>query len=151
MPSYQYRKSHCGNKTILRPSYLHNGISYTGKTTCLYWIGAQIISIYSKILKLPRQRTYLCLCSGYGSLHLIALWISTKPILVNFSRKRLHHDIITSRIFSMLLALLCGTCVANRWVPLAEGQQYGFLMMFLLSFRAKLVNNWSSSWRFEMS
>ena len=33
MSSYQYRKSHYGDKTILRPSYLHNGISYTGKTT----------------------------------------------------------------------------------------------------------------------
>ena len=42
MISYQYRKSHCGDKTILRPSYLHNGISYTGKTTSLYWIRAQI-------------------------------------------------------------------------------------------------------------
>ena len=41
MSSYQYRKSHCGDKTILRPSYLHNGISYTGKTTSLYWIEAQ--------------------------------------------------------------------------------------------------------------
>ena len=40
--SYQYRKSHCGDKTILRPSYLHNGISYTGKTTSLYWIKAQM-------------------------------------------------------------------------------------------------------------
>ena len=40
MPSHQYRKSHCGDKTILRPSYLHNGISYTGKTTSLYWIRA---------------------------------------------------------------------------------------------------------------
>ena len=29
MTSYQYRKSHCVDKTILRPSYLHNGISYT--------------------------------------------------------------------------------------------------------------------------
>ena len=28
MTSYQYRKSHCEDKTILRPSYLHNGISY---------------------------------------------------------------------------------------------------------------------------
>ena len=36
--SYQYRKSHCGDKTILRPSYLHNGISYTDKMTSLYWI-----------------------------------------------------------------------------------------------------------------
>ena len=44
MSSYQYRKSHCGDKTILPPSYLHNGISYTGKTTSLYWIKAQVIS-----------------------------------------------------------------------------------------------------------
>ena len=40
MSSYLCRKSHCGDKSILRPSYLHNGISYTGKTTYLYWIGA---------------------------------------------------------------------------------------------------------------
>ena len=40
MSSYQYRKSHCGDKTILRPSYLHSGISYTGKTASLYWIRA---------------------------------------------------------------------------------------------------------------
>ena len=38
--SHQYRKSHCGDKTILRLSHLHNGISYTGKTTSLYLIGA---------------------------------------------------------------------------------------------------------------
>ena len=33
-------KSHCGDKTILRPLYLHNGISYTGKMTSLYWNSA---------------------------------------------------------------------------------------------------------------
>ena len=43
MTSFQYRKSHCGDKMILRPSYLHNGITCTGKTTSLYWIGAQNI------------------------------------------------------------------------------------------------------------
>ena len=36
-PSYQYRKSHCGDKTVVRSSYLHNGVSYTGKMTSLYW------------------------------------------------------------------------------------------------------------------
>ena len=46
MTSYWYRKSHCGDKTILRPSYLHNGISYTGKTTSLYWIGALVFEKY---------------------------------------------------------------------------------------------------------
>ena len=38
--SYQYRKSHCGDKTVVIPCYLHNGISYIHKTTSLYWIGA---------------------------------------------------------------------------------------------------------------
>ena len=33
--SYQHRKSHCGDKTIWRSSYLHNGISYAGKTASL--------------------------------------------------------------------------------------------------------------------
>ena len=40
MPSYQYRNSHWGDKTILRSSYLHNGISFTSKTTSLYWFSA---------------------------------------------------------------------------------------------------------------
>ena len=40
MLSYQYRQSHCGDKTVVRSSYLHNGISYTGKMTFLYWIRA---------------------------------------------------------------------------------------------------------------
>ena len=31
MLPHQYRKSHCGDKMILWSSYLHNGISYTGK------------------------------------------------------------------------------------------------------------------------
>ena len=43
MSSYQYRKSHCGDKTVVRSSYLHNGISYTGKMSSLYWIGAQVV------------------------------------------------------------------------------------------------------------
>ena len=42
MASYQYRKSHCGDKTVVRSSYLHNGISYTGKMTSLYWIRPQV-------------------------------------------------------------------------------------------------------------
>ena len=40
MPSYQYRKSHCGDKTVVRSSYLHNGISNTSKMTSLYWISS---------------------------------------------------------------------------------------------------------------
>ena len=50
MWSYQYRKSHCGDKTVERSSYLHNGISYTGKTASLYWIGAQIPTVIDMII-----------------------------------------------------------------------------------------------------
>ena len=41
MSSYRYRKSHCGDKTVVRSSYLHNGISFAGKMTSLYWISPQ--------------------------------------------------------------------------------------------------------------
>ena len=41
MPSYQYRKSPCGDKMIFWLSYLHNEISCNGKTNSLYWIGSQ--------------------------------------------------------------------------------------------------------------
>ena len=46
MSSYQYIKSHCGDKTIWRPSYLHNGISYTGKMISLYWI-TDLVKLHS--------------------------------------------------------------------------------------------------------
>ena len=38
MKCYQYKNSHCGDKTIFRPSYLHNEFSYTSKMTPLFWI-----------------------------------------------------------------------------------------------------------------
>ena len=46
---YQYRKSHCGDKTVVRSSYFHNGISYT----TLYWIRAQMLGTPSRASKLP--------------------------------------------------------------------------------------------------
>ena len=59
MTSYQYRKSHCGDKTILRPSYLHNGISYTGKMSSLYWIRAHATSHYL-------SQSWPCYMTPYG-------------------------------------------------------------------------------------
>ena len=72
MSSYQYRKSHCGDKTILRVSYLHNGISYTGKMASLYWIRAQVISSHGidlvlseySILDITTVRVTWMLCRG---------------------------------------------------------------------------------------
>ena len=47
MSSYLYRKSHCGDKTVVRSSYLHNGISYTGKMLSLYWTRGPLVGITS--------------------------------------------------------------------------------------------------------
>ena len=55
MTSYQYRKFHCGDKTVARSSYLHNGISYTGKTSCLYWIRALRCSTTDLVRISPRK------------------------------------------------------------------------------------------------
>ena len=41
--SYRYRKSDCGDKTVVRSSYLHNRISYTGKMSSLYWISPLVM------------------------------------------------------------------------------------------------------------
>ena len=41
MSSCPCRKSHCGDKTVVRSSYLHNGISYTGEMASLYCISPQ--------------------------------------------------------------------------------------------------------------
>ena len=43
MSSYLCRKSHCGDKMVIRSSYLHNGISYRGKMTSLYWISHLVL------------------------------------------------------------------------------------------------------------
>ena len=45
LPVFMYRKS-IRWSIILRPSYLHNGISYTGKMTFLYWDGPQSASFH---------------------------------------------------------------------------------------------------------
>ena len=58
IPSYQYRNSHCGDKTIVRSSYLHNGISYTGNMTSLYWIRTLVIWITLLPYGMTRKRSH---------------------------------------------------------------------------------------------
>ena len=46
--SYQYRECHCGDKMAIRLSYLHGGISYTGKMTCFYWTRAHMLKSWNR-------------------------------------------------------------------------------------------------------
>ena len=45
MLTYRYRKYHCGDKSVVRSSYLHNGNSYSGNISSLYWV---LLSIKQK-------------------------------------------------------------------------------------------------------
>ena len=44
------------DKTVVRSSYLHNGISYTGKMISLYWIGALLV--YLDLIVSNRGKLY---------------------------------------------------------------------------------------------
>ena len=97
--SYQYRKSHCGDKMILRPSYHHNGISYTGKITFLYWIRAQ--DVYLDHVAMGISNVSLCLtlsCVNEYTLlsHVFCLEVN---LILPFVHNRMawHHSIIHSR------------------------------------------------------
>ena len=58
MLSYQYRNSHCGDKTILLPSYVHNGISYTGKTNFYIKFGLSLLKWASVVLCTERMKNH---------------------------------------------------------------------------------------------
>ena len=78
MTSYQYRKSHCGDKTILRPFYLHNGISYAGKISSLYWIRPQI-SFYQWDHLFIRM-----IAIGWWNEHIAIGWWNTQQLSIAF-------------------------------------------------------------------
>ena len=73
MLSYQYRKSHCGDQTVVRSSYLHNGISYTGKMSSLYWFRPlnEITSIFQCICQMCIERFLPRIASSPGVYELI--------------------------------------------------------------------------------
>ena len=55
-PSYRIRNPIVEIKTVVRSSYLHNRISYTGKMSSLYLIGDQLVAdAYPMILMLERR------------------------------------------------------------------------------------------------
>ena len=81
MSSYQYRKFHCGDKTVVRSSYLHNGISYTESytesTPCLseiFWVQEkkldclcpQILSLYILTYQHHGMQLHWILCLGFN-------------------------------------------------------------------------------------
>ena len=121
---YQYRKSHCGDKTILRPSYLHNGISYTGKMTSLYWIRSQYAFIEAA-QALSKQTAHILglpivSCSHLCSLNPMYMLLACLPLLLLLTRT--HHNVLYKIktlyiITSVVLSFVAreDVCVSSFW------------------------------------
>ena len=89
MSSYQYRKSHCGDKTVVRSSYLHNGISYTGNMISLYWTRALILKTVLGV-------------ESILDIALITVWMrgsETRNIRWNMTLCYVSHSILYSAVF----------------------------------------------------
>ena len=98
MSSYQYRKSHCGDKTVVRSSYLHNGISYTGKMTSLYWIRALVA----------------CVVIDYDISYIWQLKYSFNHLL----------KLTTKQTENLCITSLCEwNAKVTQWIPFTKGQQ----------------------------
>ena len=76
--SYQYRKSHCGDKTVVRSFYPHNGISYTGKMTSLYWVSP--LHVVSNVSRLILNKQSPVLADGLDAIVIIGSVMSTYAI-----------------------------------------------------------------------
>ena len=57
MSPYQYRNSHSGDEAVVRPSYLHNGNFYTGKSAASYWMHPLFSAAVGNVYTLEYART----------------------------------------------------------------------------------------------
>ena len=116
MSSYQYRKSHCGDKTVVRSSYLHNGISYTGKMTSLYWFSPRVacLSLFH-CSWMSEHRT--CICIGTTDCKGCSVFISW-GILINQNIdlfEVIWSFILVSAVFFFTIFILWFSKTANNW------------------------------------
>ena len=94
--SHQYRKSHCWDKTILRLTYLHHGISLTGKIASLYWIGGQIMRCHYFSFTVVILLQFLFICHNVTELsrNETIVFAKLKDLILKLSNRLMaHHDL----------------------------------------------------------
>ena len=96
---------------VSRPSYLHNGISYTGKMTSLYWIRTQVAYIE---------------CPNFMTITSVTISSNREPMMTSSNGNILRFT-----------GPLWGESTSGRWIPL-KGQWWRALM-FLWSARELTV------------
>ena len=130
MTSYQYRKSHCGDKTFLRPSYLHNRISYTGKIS-------SFIESESWRVKFPLTHS-LFIVSYHDLLSLFQPFLFS-PSDYSFSLFLSIHDLHSDKSKKF--------CAAKRFCGNAESSRFhghGWLYLHFIVPSIALGNSWNT-------
>ena len=125
MLSYQYRKFHCGDKTVWRSSYLHNGISYTGKMISLYWIKAQNIPFVLLPPSYPGSNELNCYSAHFSC----SDGRSGSMMGLNCLRS------CWLKLISLSTRLNCGPLNASRWQWTRQNKQ-----LDILELQANLIN-----------
>ena len=118
MLSYQFMKSHCGDKKVVRWSYLHNGIFYTGKMASLYCIVPQVIVGLDGVL-----------------LNILSLSYTMLPLSLSKDRQVMH----SGPCFNIKTVF----CMRHRYFITKMRWLWGHLIFIILMIRAYL--NWNSS------
>ena len=134
---HHYRKPHCGDKAVVRSSYLHNGISYTDKMTSLYQTNPLVDSCQSPLLftlEIKTNINYPWKTTQYNALKYYKSYINKKPQLHQqhrirtitgifrwfskwYSRKSSHISCWYYRIF--LIQMACNNVILSisRFLP----------------------------------
>ena len=162
MSSYQYRKSHCGDKTVVRSSYLHNGISYTGKMASLYWFSPQVpdVTKYKTILVDIQGVVFMegsaqnCSNSSHCSFALnhqynVYLWTDMSCWYIPWMKlSSTEYDPIILQMFRWIWIVASDTdfCIWKLMLFYVVGDISTSPIMW--TFRYGQVNNRASLWRF---
>ena len=124
MSFYKYRKSHCGDKMVTRPSYLHNGISYTtGKMTSLYWIRTQVAYIE---------------CPNIMTITAVTINGNREPMMMSSNGNIL-----------CVSGPLWGESTSGRWIPLTKASDAELWCFWDLHLNKRLSKQSRRRW-FEM-
>ena len=121
--SCQYRKSHCGDKAILRPSYFHNGISYTGKMSSLYWIKALVVMFPNMYIHYRLHSISENKYSHYNDV--IMTTVASQITGLTFVYSTVYSDTDQRKHQSSASLAFVWGIHRDRWIPRTKGQLRG--------------------------
>ena len=136
--SCQYRKSHCGDKAILRPSYFHNGISYTGNMSSLYWIKALVVMFPNMYIHCRLHSISENKYSHYNDV--IMTTVASQITGLTFVYSTVYSDTDQRKHQSSASLAFVWEIHRDRWIPRTKGQ-----------LRGKCFHLMTSSWAFRGS